>query len=174
MTGSAGFGGADSVAAAPLEEQGGAAPSAVRTARSRRSAFEQPDPEAAPAAKRSLKGIVFEEYKAGKFLGTENPMCLSGVACPDDIKKESAKFARSMTALCLGFDKADWLVVRGDNSDQKAQDKAEVVIQAAAKKALEVMLRMEADAGIGHGKKKPGSHATATATALGERYRLWE
>jgi hypothetical protein len=175
MTGSAGSAGSDSVAAAPLEEleeQGGAA--RFGQLDQGELPFEQPDPEAASTAKRSLKDIVFEEYKAGKFLRTENPMCLSDVACPPDIKREAAKFARSMKALCLGFDKADWLVVSGVNSDQKAQDKAEVVIQASAKKALEAMLRMEVDAGIGEDKKKPGSHATATATALGERYRLWE
>jgi hypothetical protein len=170
--GSAGFGGADSVAAAPLEEQGGAAPFGQPDQGEAR--LEQPEPEAASAAKRSLKNIVFDEYKAGKFRGIENPMCLLDVPCPADIKRESAKFARSMKVLCLGFDKVDWSVVSGDNSDQKAQDKAAVVIQTAARKALEVMLRMEVDAGIGDDKKKPGSHATATAAGLGERYRLWE
>jgi hypothetical protein len=48
------------------------------------------------------------------------------------------------------------------------------VIREAAKKALEVMLRLEKDAGIGDDRKKPGSHATATALGLGQRYRLWE
>jgi hypothetical protein len=59
-------------------------------------------------------------------------------------------------------------------SDRKSQDTAEIVIREATKEGLEVMLRMEKDAGIGDDRKKPGSHATATALGLGERYRLWE
>jgi hypothetical protein len=92
---------ADSVAAvATLDEQ--ADPSASADSATERAAlFERANPEAVSAARRSLAGIVFHEYKTGKFVDEKDPTCLSSIACPFDIKKESAKFTRSMKVLRL-------------------------------------------------------------------------
>jgi hypothetical protein len=40
----------------------------------RRSPFEEADPEAASAAKRSLNNVIFEEFMSGKFSGKEDPV----------------------------------------------------------------------------------------------------
>lgn len=172
---SAASSGADSVAAvATLEKQTDPSPSAD-SATEGAALFEQVNPEAVSAARRSLKDIVFQEYKTGKFASKKDPTCLSTIACPSDINKESAKFTRGMKVLCLGFSNTDWSVMSNKKySDQESQDNAERVIREAAQKALEVMLRLEKDAGIGEDRKKPGSQATATALGLGERYRRWE
>ena len=131
---------------------------------------------AASAANAEVKDIIYEGYVSGHFFKQPDPMCLVDVPCPTHLLRENAKFNYSVKVMVLGFDRDGWAVVNGDYRTKEAKEKAETVITTASEKALEAMLRLEYNAGM----KDPSNHKkgrrapSATVTALGERYRLWE
>lgn len=136
------------------------------------------DPKvAASAANAGVKDIIYERYVAGHFFEKPDPMCLLDVPCgPPHLFKENAKFNYSMKVMAIGFDTEGWAGVNGEYKTKEAKEKAETVITLASQKALEAMLRLEYDAGIKDpSNPKEGSRTpSATVTALGERFRLWE
>jgi hypothetical protein len=135
------------------------------------------DPKvAASAANAEVKDIIYEWYVAGHFFGKPDPMCLLNVPCPPHLVKENAKFNYSMKVMAIGFDNEGWAGVNGEYKTKEAKEMAETVITLASQKALEVMLRLEYDAGIkdSSNPKKGKRTPSATVTALGERFRLWE
>jgi hypothetical protein len=129
------------------------------------------------AANWMLEDILLEFFKNGALQGLSDPQFLADLTCPNNIKKEKAKFRYSMELLSMCFDVVDWKSIAGDHKDNDVIEKATDAVRIACNdNARELMRRLELDSGLKNldGAKDTGTKVKISVTGVGERFRKWK